>query len=393
MTRVRTRRAGLAGVAAVAALALIQPAAQAAPAPIPTSPAASHRDVRVAAPARVVSGWIPYWQLTDGVDAVVAHSALMRDASLFWYRATRIGGVRVQDPTQPNQTALDSAVSSLQSAGVRTYLTVTDQGFSAGTMATLLSNKPASARLVNNLVAVATSAHADGIDIDFEHMNFGVSGKARTQVKELFPLFLARLQKALHASSLRLLVSLPARNGPRDPAWNTIDYRAISPHVDRANVMTYDVHTGSTAPGPIAPLPWVRSVATYAAAQFGRRLSLGLPSYGYTWYLRTLAGRCPAGVTTTTVGSIADMRAIAVRENTTPTYVKRDAEFTFSYVKRYVDGGRQCRARRVVWFEDARSVNAKIKVMAARRIRSVAYWTLADVNPASWAAVSRWSGR
>jgi spore germination protein len=377
----------------MAVLALIQPSTQAAPAPVPLSPAASPTDARTAAPTRVVSGWIPYWQLADGVDAVVAHSALMRDASLFWYRATRTGGVRVQDPSQPDQATLDSAVASLQSVSVRTYLTVNDEGFSAGSMAALLGNKDASARLVNNLVAVATRAHADGIDIDFEHMNFGVSGKARTQVKERFPPFLARLQQALHTASLRLLLSLPARTGPRDPAWNTIDYHAISPHVDRANVMTYDAHTGSTAPGPVAPLPWVRRVATYAAAQFGRRLSLGLPAYGYTWYVRTLSGQCPGGVTTTTVGSIADMRAIAARENTTPTYVRSDAEFTFSYTKKYVGAGSQCRVRRVVWFEDARSVNAKTKVMTARHIRSVAYWTLADVNRASWTALGRWSIR
>jgi spore germination protein len=386
------RLAALTAVAVVATLGVMQSTALAAPSPIPVSPNATG-SVSAAAPARVVSGWIPWWQLTEGVDATVAHSALMRDASIFWYRATRTGGVRVQDPSQPDRTTLNTAVSTLTAVGVRPYLTVTDQGFSAGTMAKLLGDKQTSTRLVNNLVRTATDAGAAGIDIDFEHMNFGKSAAARTQVKERFPRFLATLQKALHASSLRLLLALPARTGPRDPAWNTIDYHAISPHVDRANVMTYDEHTASTSPGPIAGLPWVRRVATYAAAQFGRRLSIGLPSYGYTWYVRTLSGHCPAGVTTTTVGSIADMRAIAAREKTTPTYVSSDAEFTFSYVKQYVSGTDNCRVRRVVWFEDARSVAAKIKVMTARRITSVAYWTLPDVNPASWGVLKKWATR
>jgi spore germination protein YaaH len=346
------------------------------------------------APARLVSGWIPYWQLTDGVAAARAHRNLIGDASLFWYTATPAGQVVEQVPGgQPDRAALDAAIVALHAAAIRAFITVNDQGFDAASMAGLLRHPATANRLVRNLVTVASRSGADGIDIDFENMNFGGDRMHRRAVKNRFPMFLGTLRASLHASHLRLSIALPARTGPHDPSWGVIDYPAIAAHVDRARVMTYDVHTRSTGPGPIAPLPWVAAVAHYAQSQFGRRLSLGLPAYGYTWYVRTLSGTCPAGVQVATVGSTQDMRDIAVREHKTPTYVKHDAEYTFSYVKRYSDGTNTCRVRRVVWFEDARSVNAKVRILHNTHIGSVATWTLPDVSTASWRALRTYSPR
>ncbi len=341
-----------------------------------------------AATTRVVSGWIPYWQLTDGVATAVAHRGLMRDVALFWYTATPTGRVSEQVPGgQPNLASLDAAIAQLHAASIRTFITVNDQGFDAASMARLLRHQARADRLASNLVNVASRSGANGIDIDFENMNFGGNRQARRIVKTRFPTFLGNLRASLHASHLRLSIALPARTGPRDSSWGVIDYPAIATNVDRVRVMTYDVHTRSTGPGPIAPRPWVADVGPYAASQFGRRLSLGLPSYGYTWYLRTLSGTCPAGVRAATVGSTQDMRDIAAREHKVPTYVKADAEFTFGYVKRYTDGTNTCRVRRVVWFEDARSVNAKLRFMRNAHIGSVAMWTLTDVSRASWHAL------
>ena len=368
-------------VASVVAAAVLATSAPAIAAPAPaTTERGSHAAVR-----SVASGWIPYWHLSEGLAATLAHPTLLRDVSLFWDTVTRAGRVQEQEPgVEPDRATLDAAVASIRAQGVRVFITVNDQGFNATAMVRLLQDPARRARLVDSLVSVASRSGADGIDIDFEAMNFGTVGADRTTVKLEFPTFLGDLRAALHAAGLRLSVALPARTGPHDPSWEVFDYRTISANVDRARVMTYDAHSMSTTAGPIAPLSWVGAVGRYAARRFGPRLSLGTPAYGYTWYVRTLSGVCPAGVRSATIGSTQDMLDIAAREHQRPTYVPSVGEYTFSYLKGYRGGGHQCRVRRVVWFEDARSLTAKLDVLRRNHIGSVSFWTLGDERRASW---------
>ena len=346
---------------------------------------ASAQTVAPSAVRRVASGWIAHWRLDDGLTSTLAHAKLFRDVSLYWYSATRHSTVVEQEPgAQPDQTVLDQAVTSLQAKGIPVYLAVNDDGFNASTMARLLQDRKRRHLLERNLVETAVQAHADGIDVDFESMNFGAVGADRTSVKVEFPAFLEQLRSSLHAKGLRLSVALPARTGPHDPGWEVFDYRAIASTVDRVRVMAYDYHAMSGPPGPIAPISWVADVARFSAARFGARMSLGLPSYGYTWYRRTVSGNCPASATSSTYGSAQSMLDIAQREGVKPRYVPSVAEFTFRYVKAYRDGVHRCRAEREVWFEDARSVKAKLAVVRRHHIRSVAFWVLGAQRAATW---------
>jgi spore germination protein YaaH len=376
----------LVAVSAVAALVVaVPPGASAAP--------ADEALVAAAAP-RIASGWIVHWRLTRGVKVVTNHAELVKDVSFFWYRATRKSRVLDQEPgAQPSQAQLRAAIQAVQGLGVRAYVSVTDTGFDATSMARLLGDRQRRGRLVTNLVTTAKEVGAGGVDIDFEAMNFGSVGKDRTAVKKRFPRFLAQLQKRLHASGMKLSVALPPRTGVRDNAWEVYDYRLIAPTVDRARVLAYDYHVPSGRPGPVAPLPWVNHVARYAGDTLGRKASLGLPAYGYNWHVRRLSGTCPAGATSPTTGTPGAFRGVAAREGVTPTYRRSLASYTYSYRRVFSDGARSCRVKRTVWFEDARSVKDKLPLLRRHGLGSVALWTLGGERPATWQVLASYAAR
>ena len=373
---------GILACATLLSLAATGPVA-AAPPPTPDARAVTRP---------VASGWITYWRLDDGLASTLAHAELFNDVAMYWYSATRRSTVVEQEPgSQPSQALLDQAVASLQAKGIRVFLTVNDEGFTASSMAGLLKDRQRRGLLIDNLVAKAQLSGADGIDIDFESMNSGSVGAARTAVKQEFPVFLGKLQTALHARDLRLSIALPARTGPRDDSWEVFDYRAIAGSVDRARVMTYDFHVMSGSPGPIAPIAWVDDVARFAAAHFGRKLSLGVPAYGYNWFVKRLSGTCPGSAFAPTSGSTRALVDVAKRENVTPTFVRAVAGSTFTYSRAFFGGGDSCRVKRTVWYEDSRSVAAKLTLLRRYHIRSMALWTLGGERAGTWKVLSRYA--
>jgi hypothetical protein len=58
-------------------------------------------------------------------------------------------------------------------------------------------------------------------------------------------------------------------------------------------------------------------------------------------------------------------------------------------VQRYQVGTKVCRARRVAWYDDARSVRAKVGLVRQYQLRGVAFWALGYEAPRTWAPLGR----
>lgn len=101
---------------------------------------------------------------------------------------------------------------------------------------------------------------------------------------------------ALHAAGLKLSIAT-VPNAPGYPGsggfakWIYSDWRgaydlaALAKSVDLVCLMTYDQHTLWTMPGPVAGWDWTVENLKYALQQVpAKKLSLGIPLYGYHWY-------------------------------------------------------------------------------------------------------------
>ena len=340
---------------------------------------------------RVATGWIPWWQLAEGVDSVVSHSELFAEVSPYWYRVTRSSTVVKLVSDQPAESALIDAIGTLHAAGVRVLPTVSDTGLNSRSMASLLKDDRRRGDLIRSLVSMVERTGADGVDIDFEAMNFP-AGPERAIISRKFPIFLRGLQSALHRKDHLLAVSVPSRTSDNDTNWSIYDYSDLAPYVDRARILTYDYHYAGGDPGPVAPLNWVDNVTRYAKSEFRRvPISIGMPAYGYNWFIKKLSGDCNQSVRLTAVPTARQALALVDSYDATLQWDKASGESFFTYRRPYPDDGVNCVVLRKVWFEAARSVAAKLSIVRQRGVQGFAFWTLGAEDPRTWTVLGEYA--
>ena len=336
---------------------------------------------------RVVTGWISYWDLEEGLATVLAHPSVLAEVSPFWYRITAASQVQPMEGNDRPESDLIDAIDQLHAAGIAAYPSVKDDGFGGHEMAQLLGDKQSRRDLVNALVDMVVRTGADGVDIDFEEMNYGGSGTERTAVKRLYPVFLAQLQSKLHTLNKVLSVAVPARRSGSDNNWETVDYKAVGKVVDRVRVMTYDYSTDR--PGPIGPIDWTRKVAEYAHKKFrGVPLSIGVPAYGRNWYLETVRGSCPSAAKTTVAPTTAQAFELADKYGADVRWSKDAGEYHYDYRRPYPEYGK-CVVMRRVWFGEARSAEERLLLAKRLGVQGISVFTFGPEDPKLWARAGR----
>lgn len=122
----------------------------------------------------------------------------------------------------------------------------------------------------------------------------------------------------------------------------------------------------------VAPLPNVRAVLDYAVTELlPAKILLGIPNYGYDWTLPHTPGRRAV-----TLGNQEAVR-LAAQVGAEISFDETAQTPTFSYTK-------EGEAHRV-WFEDARSVQAKLRLALEWKLGGVAYWNLLRPFAQNWA--------
>jgi spore germination protein YaaH len=227
----------------------------------------------------------------------------------------------------------------------------------------LLTDPSARARTLERLLVLAADPAYTGLDLDFE--NDGARDRAALSA------FVGALAARLHAAGRKLAGDVVgvAREDPHRATF-LYDDRALAAAADTVFVMAWGVHWERSAPGPLAPLPYVRAVARrLAALPHARRFVLGVPMYGLDW--PAAGGRAhPA-----TALQYAGVLALAAAAGVTPVRDPSAGELTFGYVRAGV-------AHRV-WYLDARAIAERLGIARADGL-AVGLWRLGSEDQALW---------
>jgi spore germination protein YaaH len=281
-----TRRAVCSFIAAILALCMV----------VDVGPAhAANADP----PRRIMSGWLPYWTTTESTRRVIANADLFNEVSPFWFSAVTVGsGLSITSQIDPSTRS--SIGAQLNGRGIRVLPTITD-GTRPGVMAARLRGAKTRAALVSQLVALTDQPHVDGIDLDWENFAFRDGQSTWATTRPAWVAFISSLASQLHKRHKLLAVTTPplydAGQTPSSGYW-VYAWAAIAASIDRLRVMTYDYNFQS--PGPIAPYPWVDSVAAFAVTQVpAGKVEIGVAAYGRDWIARKadnsldITGVCP----------------------------------------------------------------------------------------------------
>jgi len=243
---------------------------------------------------------------------------------------------------------------------------ISGENFSTTLISTILNDNNLVQRLIGNILTLMRSKGYYGVIIDFER----IPPEDRNKYSD----FLRKLVTALHPTYIVSVALAPKTYDITTGSWHGAhDYRAIGAIVDFVVIMTYEWGWSGGPPMAVAPLNEVRKVINYAVSVMPpSKIMMGMPLYGYDWTLPYI----PGGEFAESVGN---QEAIdrAGEHGAVIKYDRPSASPNYEYND---SSGK----RHVVWFEDARSVEAKYKLVSEYGLRGVSYWVLAQPFPQNW---------
>ena len=227
---------------------------------------------------------MPYWNIGHGTSAVLGHRHAVTEVSPWMYGLSSSGQIDTQYARRARLPRWPARSGELRAAGkliVPSIANITGGKWSYQPVGRMLHSPELMAAQVAAIVALVQQNHYAGIDLDYENLH--------AADRQAFTTFVTRLAHALHAKGKVLSVAVFAKttNAGTDPRNVAQDYAAIGRAADQVRLMGYDYHWGSSAPGPVAPVSWIRAVLRYAKTQIpASKIILGVPLYGYDWVRR-----------------------------------------------------------------------------------------------------------
>ena len=231
----------------------------------------------------------------------------------------------------------------------------------------VLTDSAIQEQLIRQILQTVLQRGYAGVDVDFEYLPGTLASS--------YAAFLSRLRRLLHAQGRFLWVALAPKTSATQKGllYEGHDYPAIGAASDGVLLMTYEWGYTYGPPMAVAPLPNVRSVLDYAVTEIpASKIFLGIPNYGYDWPLPFVQG-------VTRAQSISNQRAIELAINhQVAIQFDPSAQSPFFH---YTDQGGTVHE---VWFEDARSMEAKLKLISEYGFQGAGFWNLKRPFSQTW---------
>ena len=243
-------------------------------------------------------------------------------------------------------------------------------GFNSELASTILNNPEIQTTFINNIISTLNTKNYSGVDIDFEYLY--------PQDKDAYTQFLANLKATLTPlnKSLSVAVAPKYRDEQEGLLYEAHDYQAIGEIADRVIIMTYEWGYVYGEPMAISPLREVEAVISYAVTRIpSNKILMGMPNYAYDWATPWKQGDIANTITNTRALEIA-------LENGSNIMFDSSAQAPYF---NYIDSRGNAR---VVWFEDARSIDARLNLVTKYNLAGVSYWTINNFFPVNWAVLS-----
>ena len=279
------------------------------------------------------------------------------------YAYPYIGG-ELLDSVLPYLTYLTPFTYGITPAGV---LAPPEGNFSSENAAALLQNDRAQSALLAEILQTMAKKGYYGLDVDFEYVP--------PELREDYAAFVCRLREALNAEGKPVVAALAPKTSAqqRGLLYEAHDYALLSKAANAVFLMTYEWGYTYGEPQAIAPLPQVRAVLDYAlSVTAGENIFLGAPLYAYDWPLPYEKGRTRAE-TFSSQAAVARARLVGAE-------IEFD-ETAHSPCYHYFD---KMRREHVVWFEDARSLRAKIALAAEKGLQGIGFWQAGRELTQAW---------
>lgn len=282
--------------------------------------------------------------------------------SIFEYRVTRTGEL-----LSPQDEAALEEIRSTTAKPKMVIANFEEGNFSPEITRAIFNDAAVRNRLIDVIISTMRAKGFTALNIDFENIY--------PEDRDRYTAFLRAITARIHQEGWLVSTALaPKTSGTQKGSWyEGHDYGAHGQIVDFVIIMTYEWGWSGGPPMAVAPIPQVRAVLDYAVTVIPRnKIVMGAPLYGYDWTLPYVEGGPFAR-------AFSPQAAVeqALRVNAAISF---DPVAEAPYYRYYDDQGRE----HVVWFEDARSMQAKFNLIKEYGLDGISYWVLDHDFPQNW---------
>jgi spore germination protein len=231
---------------------------------------------------------------------------------------------------------------------------------------TILATPDIREKVLSNIIQVMDSKGYKGLNIDFENV--------LPADRELYNQFLQMAVDRLHPKGYFVSTALAPKVGATQAGllYEAHDYEAHGRIADFVVQMTYEWGYRLGPPQAISPINEMKRVVDYALTVMpAEKIFLGFQIYARDWKIPHVKGQEAETFSPQEAIRRAVKYGADIQYNTT-------AQSPFF---RYVDENGQGHE---VWFEDARSAQAKFDMVKNYNLRGVSYWALGYPYPQNW---------
>lgn len=281
--------------------------------------------------------------------------------SIFSYQVRPDGSLATIQDTPLIQAAWN------QNVGPMMVITNIQEGasFNSDLAHTILANPDIQNTLLENIVRTLNAKQYYGLDIDFEYIF--------PNDKNNYNSFIKKVVDRLHPLGYTVTTALAPKTseGQTGLLYEAHDYATHGTLVDHVILMTYEWGYTYGPPRAVAPVNLVENVLQYAVSVIpSKKILMGIPNYGYDWTLPFVQGSAARSLTNPGAVSLASRVGAQIMFD-------EEAQSPFF---NYYENGKQ----HVVWFEDARSIQAKLRLVDQYNLGGVSYWTINSFFPQNW---------
>jgi spore germination protein len=252
-------------------------------------------------------------------------------------------------------------LSAAENSGMDVLLSLSlidrDGSFNTGKLDLLLGDKEFGNRVISGMIDEIRTKGAAGMDIDMEYVH--------PKYKAEFAEFVTNAASELHKYGLILNIDLAPKTSSSQAGtlYEAHDYAVLGNAADLAFLMSYEWGYQGGEPMPVAPINKVRQVVDYALTEIpADKIFMGMPNYAYDWTLPYVKGETFAEVignkTAADRASLVGAKIEFDETAQTPFYTYKDSV------------GRE----HIVWFEDVRSIKAKLQLIDESGIAGGGVW-------------------
>ncbi|CAN7312245.1 glycoside hydrolase family 18 protein [Peribacillus frigoritolerans] len=234
----------------------------------------------------------------------------------------------------------------------------------------ILTNTSVQNKFLNNIVTTAKKYGFRDIHFDFEYL--------RPADREAYNQFLRKARDRFKKEGWFISTALaPKTSAEQKGRWyEAHDYKAHGEIVDFVIIMTYEWGYSGGPPMAVSPIGPVRDVLEYAVTDIpSNKIMMGQNLYGYDWTLPFVQGSTARAVSPQQAIQIAADNDVSIEYDETA----QAPHFNYTDIE-----DRQ----HEVWFEDARSIQAKFDLLKELNLRGMSYWKLGLAFPQNWLLIS-----